>query len=89
MISYASIDRVVDDKVIVEMEMHTTVESYSLSPKEKIVGMIVLNKEMFPIQYAPYCEGDILIVNHNGGRVIEICGKDEEEKARRIQARKK
>lgn len=88
MISFASIDRIVEDKAILEVLMHTTSESVALSPGELITGMVVIKTEKFPKEFEPYSEGDILVVNHEAGVISEILKKDEEEKERRIQVRK-
>ena len=88
MISYASIDRIVDEDAIIELLMHTTTESVILTPAEQITGMIFVKTETFPKEYEPYEEGDILVVRHEAGVISEILGKDEKEKERRIAARK-
>ena len=88
MISYASIDRIVSDDVVIELEKHTITESVVLTPKEKIVVMVALKKELFSKEYEPYEEGDILLVKHEAGVISEILGKDEKEKERRIAQRK-
>ena len=88
MISFASIDRIVDNKAILEVLMHTTVESVLITPVELITGMVLIEMEKFPKEFEPYSEGDILVVNHEAGVISEIIRKDEAEKERRIQARK-
>lgn len=88
MISFASIDRIVGDEAILEVLMHTTTESVLLRPCEQSTCMISANKEIFPKEFEPYNEGDILVVKHEAGVISEILRKDEEEKERRMQARR-
>ena len=88
MISYASIDRIVSDNVVIELEKNTLAESRVLTPQEKITVMVVVKKEMFNKDNETYEEGDIILVSHEAGFITEVLGKDEEEKQRRITLRK-
>ena len=81
--SYASVDRTEGSYVICEVEL-MELENSQVEDCDKAVEMIDIPLEMALKSVENVDDGDILIVEHNNGDVIEVYCKDEEEKQRRI-----
>lgn len=82
MISYASVDRMEGKFVVCEVELIDIKNSKTTSFAEKESVMIDVSMDMVISEIQ---EGDVIIVEHDGKNVIRMCGKDEEEKLRRIK----
>lgn len=82
MISYASVDRMEGKFVVCEVELIDIENSKTTSFAEKETIMLDVSMD---IVISKIQEGDVIIVEHDGKNVVRMCGKDEEEKLRRIK----
>ena len=82
MISYISVDRVEGDIAVCELEMIWIEDSRTEDYWKKETIMVDVPMEKFE-NCGPVYEGDVFIATHNDETVVEVCQKDEEEKARR------
>ena len=83
--SYASIDRIEDDFAVCEVELIPVGESNPEDFATKDCEMMDVSLQEISGNLLEVDEGDILVVEHDGENVISIYGKDEEEKARRLE----
>ena len=83
--SYACVDRIEANFAVCEVEMVSVEDSALLDVSEKETMMIdVLVTDIIEV-VGNISESDILVVEHLNENVINIYGKDEEEKQRRIE----
>lgn len=88
MTSYASIDRIEGKRVICEVELVPFEESKPEDFITKACEMLDVPLQEIPEDIGEVKEGDILLVKHDGKKIITIYYKDEEEKERRFKIRK-
>lgn len=83
--SYASVDRVEGNFVVCELEMLEVENSKPEDCDVKETAMVDISlSEVLSSVGDVYC-GDILIIEHEGESVINICEKDFEEADRRTE----
>ena len=83
--SYAAIDRIIGEYAVCELELVDVQESLNLSFLEKITTTEEILYETICQQIGEVKEGDIIVVEHNKGRILSVCYKDDAEKNRRIE----
>lgn len=84
--SYACIDRIEGKYAVCEVELVPIEESLQLDCSEKETIMLDVALEDIFCELEDVREADILVVEHDGENVISICGKDNDEKQRRIDS---
>ena len=85
MTSFASIDRIEGEILVLEVEMLPFEESKPEDFASKDTVMLDITRQQIPTDVGEVNEGDILVIEHNGETVSFIYYKDEEERARRIE----
>ena len=83
--SYAAIDRIEEKFAVCEVELVPVEESPNLSVSEKETEMIDVQLNRVTQLCGDVEEGDIIVVEHDRTNVIDVYGKDELEKQRRIK----
>lgn len=83
--SYASIDRIEGNFAVCELEMIGVEDSRPEDYAIKETEMVEISLETLISQLSEVFEGDIIVVEHENGELIDICCKDDKEKERRIQ----
>lgn len=83
--SYASVDSIEGKIIICEVEQMTHEESRNIPFGERKTEMIDIPLEIVSKNETKLEEGDIILLEHEDGKVLSIYGKDEEEKQRRIE----
>lgn len=83
--SYASVDRIEGKLVICEVELMDQEESKTIPFGKRKTEMVDIPLENFSNNVKDLQEGEIIILEHEDGRVLQICGKDDEERQRRIE----
>ena len=81
--SYASVDRIVGKFAVCELELQDILWGKDFVNKKNV--MVDIPLEQIPEEIGEVQEGDILLINHVGGIVLNVCGKDDAEKNRRIE----
>lgn len=87
MISYMSIDRLEGDFAVCELNMVWVKDCKNEEYWKTETKMVDVPIEKFE-NCGNVSQGDIFVVIHNNGEDIEVCCKDEKEKARRIALKK-
>lgn len=87
--SYASIDRIEGKWAVCEVEFVPVEESPKLNVFEKETEMIDVQLNMVIQLCGDVEEGDIIVVEHDSTNVIDVYGKDETEKQRRVELLRK
>lgn len=82
--SYASIDRIEGSYMVCEVELIELEESFNVDYSDRETEMMDIPLEKVLSQLGEVTNGDILVVIHNGQSITEVCGKDYDEKQRRI-----
>lgn len=85
MTSFASIDRIEGEIVVVEVELLSYEESRTDDFADKETVMLNISLQQIPTDFGEVNEGDILVVEHDGENVSMVYYKDEEERVRRIE----
>ena len=83
--SYAAIESFESTHAVLELELHSMEESKNMSVSEKRTRIVHIPFNLFPDTNEAFCEGDVAIVEHEAGFIVGVCGKDDEEKERRIE----
>lgn len=83
--SYAAIDRIEGKFVVCEVELIPVEESIDLSVFEKETEMLDVELEQITQICGNTQEGDIILVEHDSNHIINVYGKDDTEKQRRIK----
>ena len=83
--SYAAIDRIEGKFVVCEVELIPVEESIDLSVFEKETEMLDVELEQITQICGDTQEGDIILVEHDSNHIINVYGKDDTEKQRRIK----
>ena len=89
MTSFASIDRIEGETVVVEVELLPFEESHANYFDDKETVMMDVALQQIPSDFGEVNEGDILVVEHDGQSVSLVYYKDDEEKARRVELLKR
>ena len=85
MTSFASIDRVEGEILVLEVEMLPFEQSKPEDFASKETVMLDVERQQIPTDIEEVNEGDILVVEHNGQEVSVVYYKDEEERVKRIE----
>ncbi len=83
--SYAAVDSIESKYVCCELEMVDTEASKYISFADKECEMVDIPLEMVCQAVENVSESDILVVEHEAGKVVSVYGRDESEKQRRIE----
>lgn len=83
MISYASIDRIEEKYVVLELELIEKEKSKTTDFRSKETIMVNFLLEEIIKKVGAVTEGDILVVEHENEKIVEIHEIDSEEKQRR------
>lgn len=89
MTSFASIDRIEREIVVIEVELLPFEESHANDFDDKETVMMDVALQQIPSDFGEVNEGDILVVEHDGQSVSLVYYKDDEEKARRVELLKR
>ena len=85
MISFAPVDRIVDEDMIVcKVELCTLEENITIPFGKKKTKTMYVEVMNVPEEVGTVCQGDVLVVEHNGKEITQVLRKDEAEKQRRI-----
>ena len=88
--SYAAIDRIEGKFAVCEIELVPVEESANLTPFEKETKMLDISIDVISRVCGDIQESDIIVVEHEeNSDEISVCGKDQDEKQRRIELLKK
>ena len=82
--SYASVEEIEKKFAVCELELIPLEESKTIDYLDKETVMVDIPTEMIIAVISCVAEGDIIVVNHEDGKVQSVCCRDDAEKQRRI-----
>lgn len=83
--SFAPVDRVVDEAIIVcKVELYTLEENITIPFGRKKTKTMYIKVNEVPEDVGTVCQGDVLVVEQDGEQITQVMYKDETEKQRRI-----
>lgn len=85
MISYASIGKVEEKNVTLNVEIVESETSKFLQPYHRPSEEMSMNLDELTSAIGETVEGDFIIVEHDGVEILRVCGKDDKEKRRRLE----
>jgi len=83
--SYATIDSIEGKYAVCELELVDTENSLQLSFIDKDTVMLDITLETITSIIGDVIEGDVLVLEHEDGKLQNVCYKDDAEKFRRVE----